>query len=134
MAFGSSIPMVFIQFWWLGHCYQSSKPTDLLESLLLLLNCLLVVILVCWLEPVGIGLWDFSPTLVTLFSLALILGIFGVIRRRKIKISINYKAFVCGLLIALGLGYFISTVSSELYLQIRDEYKVSTFILERVKS
>ncbi len=129
-----SIPMVYIQFWWLGHCYQSSKPTDLLESVLLLLNCLLVIILVWWLEPVGIGLWDFSPTLVTLFSLALILAVFGVIRRRKIKIKINYKAFICGLLIALGLGYFISTVSSELYLHIRDEYKESTFILEPVKS
>ncbi len=125
-----TIPVFFMQFWWLGHCYQSRKTTDFLESLLLLLNCFLIMVLIWWLKPLPLGLWNFSPTLSTLYSLTVCLAIFGIIRRRKIRISINHRAFTCGIIIALGLGYFISTVSTDLYLHIRDEYKEATFILE----
>ena len=128
------IPIFFMQFWWLAHFYQSQKTADLLEPILLLLNCFILVILNWWLKPVAMGLWNFSPTLVTLFGLILILAVFGIIRRRKLTLPLNYRLFTCGLIVSIAMGYFISTISSNLYLHIRDEYKESSFILEPVKS
>ncbi len=128
------IPIFLMQFWWLAYSYQSEISTDLLEPSLLLLNCFILIVLNWYLKPVDIGLWNFSPTLTTLFSLTILTAIFGSIRRRNSKVSLNYKVFTSGLIVSIGLSYFMSTVSSDLYLHIRDEYKEATFILEPVKS
>ena len=128
------IPVFFIQFWWLAHFYQSQKSAELFEPLLLLLNCLIILILNWWIDPVPMGLWNFSPTLTTLFCLVLILAIFGIFRRRKSTLQLNCKLFFSGLIVSIAIGYFMSTISSNLYLHIRDEYKESMFVLEPVKS
>ena len=128
------IPIFFVQFWWLAHFYQSKISVDLLEPVLLFINCFILLILNWWLKPVTIGLWNFSPTLATLFTLILILAIFGIIRRRKLVLPLNYKLFACGIIVSIAMGYFMSTISSNLYMHIRDEYKESIFVLEPVKS
>lgn len=133
-ALCSIIPIFFMQLWWLERYYQSFGNSDSLERLFLAFNCLLLIGLNWYLNPTSIGIWNFSPTLTTIYGLTFIVSCIGLFRRSDTQSKDYLYKLIWGAMIALGLSYFISTVSNPLYLHLRDEYKESSLVIESVTS
>ena len=131
-ALCTTIPLFFMQLWWLEHYYQNIGNSDSLERLFLTFNCLFLFGLNWYLNPTSIGIWQFSPTLTTILGLTVVTSLLGLVRQINDYPKEYYSKLILAAIIALGLGYFISTVSNPLYLHIRDEYKESSLVIEPV--
>lgn len=128
------IPIFFMQYWWLARSYNLHNHSDAIEPLLLTLNCGILAFFNWLIKPTVVGIWNFSPTLVTIYGLTVLVAILGLRRKPRPELKKSFRQLIYGFLIILGLSYFMTTVSNPLYLHLRDEYKESSLILEPVNS